>query len=139
MNHSELHAFGAASKSDAGPTDGSSLAFDVTAKSVAWLRGVKAALEGRDERDLPPTPVYVDNSGVKSVIDNVTLKPANKHVFRTVASNRERVHVDRIVHPVKVDTKDNLADLMTKQEPGLRESAEKLRKITGPLEAAPAQ
>ena len=139
VNHSELNAFSAASASDAAPTDGSSLAFDVTAKSVAWLRGVKAALEGRDERDLPPTPIYVDNSGVESVINDVTLKPANKHVFRTIAANRERVHVDRLVYPVKVGTKDNLADLMTKQEPGLRESAEKLRKITGPMTAPPAQ
>ena len=39
---------------------------------------------------------------------------------------------DKTVHPVKVDTKDNLANVLTKQEPGLRESAVQLRKITGP-------
>ncbi len=36
---------------------------------------------------------------------------------------------------VKVDTKDNRANAMTKQEPGLRESAAQMRQIAGPCSA----
>jgi len=133
VNHSELHAFDSVSSLPPDVvTDGASLAFTATSKTLVWIRGVKAALERRDERSMPSTPVNVDNAGVISVLHDITMKPANRNVFRTVAENRERVHDDKVVHPVKISTKLNLANALTKQEPGLRESAAQLRQITGP-------
>ena len=103
-----------------------------TGREVQWIRGVKAALERRDDNKMPPTPVYVDNAGVLSMINDKTMKAANKHIYRTLAENRERVLLDKIVVPIKINTKENLANALTKQEPGLKESAAQLRLITGP-------
>ena len=146
VNHSELHAFGstlggqlaAEDTPDDQPTDGASSAFLRTSRDVTWVRGVKAALERRDERKIKPTPIYVDNAGVLSMLEGKTMKPANKHIYRTLAENRERVQLDRTAVPVKVDTKVNLANALTKQEHGLKESAAQLRLITGPPSTATA-
>ena len=135
VNHSELHAFGAAIGSyvkPAGLTDGASTSFARAGRDVTWLRGVKAGLERRDVATMPPTPVYVDNAGVISMLKDTTLKTANKHIFRALQENRERVNIDKIVMAVKVDTKLNLANALTKQEPSIHASAAQLRLITGP-------
>jgi hypothetical protein len=135
VNHSELNAFSAACAQpalDSVMTDGASMALCRTSRSIAWLRGVKAALERRDVREMPPTPVFVDNAGVLSMLEGITVKSANKHIYKTLAENRERVNVDKTVVAIKIDTKDNLANAMTKQEPGLHDSAAQLRKIAGP-------
>ena len=42
------------------------------------------------------------------------------------------MNLDKIVVPGKVDTKDNLANAMTKQERAVAESAAQLRQIAGP-------
>jgi hypothetical protein len=135
VNHSELRAFdGVSAPLAAGVlTDGASSALLRTSRTVTWLRGIKAALERRDVTKMPPTPVLVDNSGVISMLEGATLKAANKHIFKTLAENRERVHLDKSVVAVKINTKDNLANAMTKQEHGLLESAAQLRQITGPM------
>jgi hypothetical protein len=134
INHSELRAFGAVCASPASDvlTDGASLALIKTGRTVTWLRGIKAALERRDANKMPPAPVFVDNAGVISMLEDVTLKSANKHIFRALAENRERVNLDRSVIAIKVDTKANLANAMTKQEHGIQESAAQLRQIAGP-------
>jgi hypothetical protein len=75
----------------------------------------------------------VDNAGVISMLEDTTLKTANRHIFRALAENRERVHLDKSVIPVKIGTKNNLANALTKQESGIAESAAQLRLITGPL------
>jgi uncharacterized protein with NAD-binding domain and iron-sulfur cluster len=90
-------------------------------------------LENRDADKMPPTPIYVDNAGVLTMIDGIVLKSANKHIYRTLAEARERVHLDTAVTAVKIDSKDNLANAMTKQEQGVNESAAQLRCITGPM------
>jgi hypothetical protein len=140
VNHSELHAFGEAIGSYAKPaceartklTDGASTSFARAGRDVTWLRGVKAGLERRSEVSMPPTPVYVDNSGVISMLKDTTLKTANKHIYRALQENRERVNIHKIVVAVKVDTKLNLANALTKQEPSIHASAAQLRLITGP-------
>jgi hypothetical protein len=135
VNHSELNAFSAACVQpalDGDMTDGASMALCRTSRSITWLRGIKAALERRDVSKMPPTPVLVDNAGVISMLEGMTIKSANKHIYKTLAENRERVNVDKTVVAIKIDTKDNLANAMTKQEPGLHGSAEQLRQITGP-------
>jgi hypothetical protein len=76
--------------------------------------------------------VYVDNTGVLSMLKDTTLKSANKHIYRTLQEARERVSLDKAVVAVKVHTKDNIANAMTKQEPGIDASAAQLRLITGP-------
>ena len=76
--------------------------------------------------------MYVDNAGVISMLKDTTLKTANKHIFRALQENRERVEIDKIVMAVKVDTKLNLANALTKQESSIHDSAAQLRLITGP-------
>jgi hypothetical protein len=75
----------------------------------------------------------VDNDGVLSMINDVTMKSANKHIYRALAEARERVHIDKTVVPTKIGTADNLANAMTKQEAHVGNSAAQLRKITSPL------
>jgi hypothetical protein len=106
----------------------------MTGRSLEWMRGVKADLEGRDSRKMPPTPVYVDNAGVITMLKGATLKQANKAIHRTWAEVRERVHMDKAVVVVKIGTTDNIANALTKQEHGIAKSAEQLRKIAGPAE-----
>jgi hypothetical protein len=84
---------------------------------------------------MPPTPVYVDNAGVISMLKGATIKAANKHIYKTLAENRERVNLDKAVIVIKIDTKNNLANAMTKQEHGLRDSAAQMRLIAGPRRA----
>lgn len=140
INHSELNAFAATTgaptttpKGDTGrPTDGASLSLLNCSRTLVWVRGIKAGLEQRDTNSIPSTPVYVDNAGVLAMVNDVTLKSANKHIYRSLAEIRERVHLDKLVRPVKVPTKENLANAMTKQEPAIAESAAQLRQIIGP-------
>ena len=139
INHSELRAFAEVSAPTPAPTtddntltDGNSTSLLDTSRTVAWLRGVKSALERRQVTELPPTPVLVDNAGVISMINDPTLKSSNRHIYRTLAENREHVHLDKLVIPVKINSKDNLANALTKQESGIEESAAQLRRITGP-------
>jgi len=139
VNHSELNAFQSAAGADNATeaaigqlTDGASTALVKTARTVAWVRGVKAGLERRTVASMPPTPVLVDNSGVIAMLKDTTLKSANKHIYKELQECRERVHLDKAVVAVKVDTKDNIANAMTKQEPGVDGSANQLRIITGP-------
>jgi hypothetical protein len=141
VNHSELRAFNDVGHSIDGAnqpqvdkcTDGSNLAFATAARTVTWARGIKAALERRDSDNIPPTPIYVDNAGVLAMINGRVLKPANRHIYRTLAEARERVHLDRTVKVVKIGTKDNIANAMTKQGNGIDESVMQLRRITGPI------
>jgi hypothetical protein len=135
VNHSELHAFAQVVGSLPVPgqlTDGAATAMVRVGRTVAWVRGVKAGLERRKESTIPPTPVFVDNSGVLAMLKDTTLKSANKHIYRALQENRERVHLDKAVVAVKVDTKDNIANAMTKQEHGVAESTAQLLLITGP-------
>ena len=54
-------------------------------------------------------------------------------VGNRILSGEKKITIDdKVVHPVKISTKLNLANALTKQEPGLRESAAQLRQITGP-------
>ena len=115
VNHAEFRAF-VSCTDDApdGDYDGINHAFLKTARNTAWLRGTVAALQRTSLALMPPTPVRTDNSGVLSILATVTLPQANRHIWKTIAEARERVHLDRAVLPVKVDTLDNVADCLTK-------------------------
>ena len=121
-----------ASTTSATFTDSSACALVKTSRTVKWLRGIKAAFERRDEANMPPTPVYVDNAGVLSMVNDVTIKAANKHIYRTLAEARVLVQVEKVVTPIKIATNDNISNAMTKQEPGIEKSAAQLRQVTGP-------
>ena len=141
VNHSELNAFAEVSAPSTKPsqprdcdqlTDGASVALVKASRTVTWLRGIKAALERREIADMPPTPILVDNAGVISMLADETLKSANRHIYRALAENRERVHLDKSVVAVKISTEHNLANALTKQEHGITASVAQLRLITGP-------
>ena len=69
------------------------------------------------------------------MLEGVTLKTANRHIYRSLAENRERAHIDKSVVAIKVHTSDNLADAMTKQAKNITASAAQLRQIAGPRSA----
>ena len=131
VNHSELDAFKDIAEEDSTTTDKVD-AFMHASRSLTWVLGVKAALEGRLVSSIPSTPVQVDNAGVMAVIRDRTMKSTNRHIYRAIYEIRDRVHREKIVHPVKIGTKDNVANALTKQEAALRQSAEQLRCIAGP-------
>jgi len=144
VNHSELEAFtelveGATllpAPERAPPpgqlTDGAGMIFLRATRTLTWMRGVQAALEHRDVASIGAIKVNVDNAGVLAMLNGTVLACANRHIFRALAEARERVHLDKVAYPVKIATKDNIANALTKQEPGLDESAAQLRLITGP-------
>jgi hypothetical protein len=74
VNHSELEALVAVVdgqvelKNEGDVQDGACLALLMTGRSLVWARGVKAALERRDVGLMPPTTVFVDNTGVLSMV-----------------------------------------------------------------------
>ena len=74
----------------------------------------------------------VDNAGVISIIDDSTMKTSNRHIYRAIYEVRQSVHQDKVAHPVKIDTKDNVANALTKQESALQASVAQLRRIAGP-------
>ena len=114
-------------------TDGGCESMMHVGRSIVWVRGIKAFLERRDVDSMPPTKVHVDNAGVLAMIKDSNMRHANKHIYRTIAEARERVNVDKCVFPCKIHTKLNLANALTKQEPCLKDSAEQLRQIAGPV------
>ena len=130
VNHSELDTF--TDSVDGEFSDSSICALVKTSRTVKWLRGIKAAFERRDEATMPPTPVYVDNVCVLSMVNDITIKTPNKYIYRTLAEAREMVQVEKVVKPVKNRTSDNISNVMTKQESRLEKSAAQLRQITGP-------
>ena len=133
VNHSELKAFeGVAAGTDEDP---GVQAFLRTSRTIMWCRGLKAAFERRLPSSISPTPVGVDNSGVISMLEGTTIKAANRHIYRTLAEARELVQLDAVVAPFKLNTEDNIANALTKQEPAIYASAAQLRKITGPMSA----
>ena len=132
INHAEFAALGSLLDGEDVQTEGTNQALLSTSRSLTWMRGIKAALERRDVTTMPPTPAYVDNAGVISMLQGATIKAANRYIYRELAETRERVHIDKAVVAVKVNTEDNLANCMTKQEKGVDASAAQLRQIAGP-------
>ena len=102
-------------------------------RTVTWLPASRQHSKAVISRPCRPPPAcLVDNNGVLSMLKDITIKTANRHIFRSLAENRERVTLDKIVVVGKVDTKDNLTNAMTKQERTIAESAAQLRLIAGP-------
>lgn len=81
----------------------------LAAKEAQWLKLLFAELAPLTEA----IPIYVDNSGVVSLVFNPVDHQANKHVRIACHYVRELVD-EKIIAPQRVATKDNLADLLTK-------------------------
>jgi hypothetical protein len=81
------------------------------AKEAEWLITLFEQLE--PTVSCAPVVIYVDNSGVISMVLNPVDHKANKHIKISCHYTRE-LTVDRIITPQRIDTKDNLADVFTK-------------------------
>ena len=42
------------------------------------------------------------------MVNDVAIKTANKHIYRTLAEARVLVQVEKVVTPVKINTSDNI-------------------------------
>ena len=60
-----------------------------------------------------PVPLYVDNSGVISLVQNPVDHQANKHIRVSCHYAREMVSLG-VTAPQRVSTESNLADIFTK-------------------------
>jgi hypothetical protein len=81
------------------------------AKEAEWLISLFNQLE--PEVSCVPVPIYVDNSGVISMVLNPIDHKANKHIRISCHYTRE-LTCNRIIAPQRIDTKENLADVFTK-------------------------
>ena len=81
------------------------------AKEAEWLITLFEQLE--PTVSCAPVVIYVDNSGVISMVLNPVDHKANKHIKISCHYTRE-LTVDRVITPQRIDTKDNLADVFTK-------------------------
>jgi hypothetical protein len=81
----------------------------LAAKEAQWLTLLFEELAPRKE----PIPIYVDNSGVVSLVFNPVDHQSNKHVRIACHYVRELVD-EKVIAPQRVATQDNLADLLTK-------------------------
>ena len=60
-----------------------------------------------------PVPLFVDNSGVVSMVFNPVEHQSNKHIRISCHHARELAE-EKVIAPQRVATEDNLADLLTK-------------------------
>jgi len=60
-----------------------------------------------------PVPIFVDNSGVISLVLNSVDHAANKHIRVNCHFARERAQA-QVIAPQRVPSEDNIADLLTK-------------------------
>jgi hypothetical protein len=88
---------------------------------------------------MPPTRIKLDNASVLSMLEGITLKSSNKHIFNTLAENRERVYLDKHVVAVKIDTALNISNALTKQGFGVADSAVQFDIDSAYYNAAPAK
>ena len=83
----------------------------LAAKEAQWLVYLFEELEPTSLAK--PMPVYVDSSGVVSMVFNPVDHSANKHVRLACHYVRE-LTVEKVIAPQRVPSADNLADLFTK-------------------------
>jgi transposase InsO family protein len=81
------------------------------AKEAEWLLLLFSQLDST--RTLTPVPIFVDNSGIVSMVFNPVDHQANKHVRVSLHYTRELAD-RKIIVPVKIPTEDNIADIFTK-------------------------
>ena len=85
------------------------------AKEAQWLVYLFEELDGGVA--VTPVPIYVDNSGVVSMVFNPVDHKANKHVRIACHYARELMQ-EKVILPQRVPSEQNLADAFTKPLPG---------------------
>ena len=84
------------------------------AKEAQWL--VYLFQEFKLDQELTPIPIYIDSSGVVSMVFNPVDHQSNKHVEIAHHYSRELTE-KRVITPQRLPSAQNLADLLTKPLP----------------------
>ena len=87
------------------------VAFAQGAKEAQWLIYLFDELEPSAKHT--PVPMFVDNSGVISIVQNPVDHAANKHIRVNYHFARELAQL-QIIAPQRVPSEGNVADLLTK-------------------------
>ena len=90
------------------------LALFAAAKEAQWLVYLFGDL---DPTSPPPIPVYVDNSGVVSLVFNPVDHSTNKHL-RVACHYCRELTKEKVILPQRIPGEFNLADVFTKPLPG---------------------
>ena len=80
-------------------------------KEAQWMVYLFSELESKIQHT--PVPLFVDNSGVVSMVFNPVEHQSNKHIRISCHYARELAD-EKVIAPQRVATEDNLADLLTK-------------------------
>ncbi|TPX29956.1 DNA-directed DNA polymerase [Synchytrium endobioticum] len=94
-------------------TEAEYIALSAAVREVLSVRNILTELGVR----LPPTPIYEDNAAVIFMIKNQTLTKNTRHIELRHHHIREHVNNNYIIVN-KVDTNDNVADILTKDLSG---------------------
>ena len=86
------------------------------AKECEWMLTLFDEMECKDV--VEPIPIFIDNSGVISMVANPVDHQANKHVKISQHYTRE-LAAAKIIAPQRVDTSENPADAFTKPLPAI--------------------
>jgi len=87
------------------------VAFAKGAKEAQWLIYLFDDLEPMKKHT--PLPLYVDNAGIISIVQNPVDHAANKHIRIAYHFARELAE-SQIIAPQRIPSEENLADLLTK-------------------------
>jgi hypothetical protein len=82
-------------------------------KETLWLRQILAQITGKD---LPPTPLHIDNQSAIALASSIALNQRTKHIDVRYHVLREGV-AQGVVQLVDTPTEDQLADIFTKPLP----------------------
>ena len=103
--HSKLHSYVTSC------TNHSEYALFIAAKEAQWL--VYLFQDFKLAAELTPIPIYVDSSGVVSMVFNPVDHQSNKHVKIAHHYSRELTEL-RVIAPQRLPSADNVADAFTK-------------------------
>jgi hypothetical protein len=95
-------------------------ALALASKEAEWLLLLFSQLH--PDNEYKPLPIYVDNSGIVSMVFNPIDHQSNKHVRISCHYTRE-LYENKIIIPVRVPTEANIADMFTKPLPVLKFNA----------------
>ena len=106
------------------------VAFALGAKEAQWMIYLFGELEPDVKHE--PVPLYVDNSGVISLVQNPVDHQANKHIRVNCHYAREMAMHGHIA-PQRVASENNLADVFTKALGGVAFKAVVGNFVSGPV------